>query len=131
MILPAISIQQPWPHCIFHMGKNYENRTWVLPPGKDEVPVLVHAGKKMDTHGLTILRTNGLDVPSRLQCGGIVGYAVFSRRENLIGHGQWAGRGVYNWLIIDKGELPFFPCKGSLGFFDVDYPHAVPFAIER
>ena len=127
MNLPTISIMQPWPYAIFRLGKDFENRSWRLPPQYNGVPVLIHAGKKMDKTGLEYLETEaGFIIPDDLTCGGIVGFAVFTVQCGQRRHSDWAAQGLYNWPIAASGELPFHPCKGSLGFFKVDYPHTLP-----
>ena len=127
MILPAISIMQPWPYAIFHLGKDCENRSWRLPPQYDGVPVLIHAGKREDAAGDMYLRYElGFAIPANLPLGGIVGFAVFAVQGGQRKTSDWAAQGLYNWPIVTSGELPFHPCKGSLGFFKVDYPHPLP-----
>lgn len=126
MILPVISIMQPWPHAIFHLGKDVENRSWRLPPQYDGVPVLIHAGKKLDKAGCLYLEQEaGVTIPNGLQRGGIVGFAVFSLQCGQRRLSDWAA-GLHNWPIMTSGELTFHPCKGSLGFFRVNYPHTLP-----
>ena len=130
MILPAISIMQPWPYAIFRLGKDFENRSWRLPPQYDGVPVLIHAGKKVDKSGLEYLDRmtvrGGLFAPGELLLGGIVGFAVFSIQCGQKRFSDWAAQGLHNWPIVASGELPFHPCKGRLGFFKVSYPHPLP-----
>jgi hypothetical protein len=123
-IHPALSIMQPWPYAIFHLGKDFENRNWRLPPQYDGVPVLIHAGKKMDKAGLMYLKQEaGFAIPDEFQVGGIVGFAVFTIQCGEKRLSDWAEQGLYNWPIVEAGELPFYPCKGSLGFFRVSYPY--------
>lgn len=127
MILPTISIMQPWPYAIFHLGKDFENRSWRLPPQYDGVPVLIHTGKKVDKPGLMYLNLEaGFTIPSDLPLGGIVGFAVFTIQCGQRRTSDWAAHGLHNWPIVASGELPFHPCKGSLGFFKVSYPHPLP-----
>jgi len=135
MILPAISIMQPWPYAIFHLDKDVENRSWRLPSQYDGVPVLIHAGKRRDRYGDIYLRGElGSDFPfpTDLPLGGIVGFAVFRMLGgSRIGpietqSHRWSAIDKWNWHILASGELPFHPCKGQLGFFKVDYPHEVP-----
>ena len=127
MILPAISVMQPWPYAIFRLGKDFENRSWRLPPQYDGVPVLIHAGKKVDKPGLEYLELEaGYAIPRDLPRGGIVGFAVFTVQCGRRRTSDWAAHGLHNWPIVASGELPFHPCKGSLGFFKVSYPHPLP-----
>lgn len=127
MILPAISVMQPWPYAIFHLGKDFENRSWRLPPQYVGVPVLIHAGKKVDKPGLEYLELEmGFAIPDNLPLGGIVGFAVFTVQCGRHRTSEWAAEGLYNWPIVASGELPCHPCKGTLGFFKVSYPHPLP-----
>ena len=124
MILPAISIMQPWPYAILRLGKNCENRSWPLPAQYEGVPVLMHAGKRIDKHGVDFLARLGHPTSTNILRGGILGFIVFSKRIAAAPRTiNWADFGQYNWGILASGELPFHPCKGSLGFFKVDYPH--------
>ena len=43
--IKALSIKQPWPHRIFHEGKDVENRDW---PTKGRGWFIIHAGKTYD-----------------------------------------------------------------------------------
>ena len=125
MILPVISIRQPWPHAIFRLGKNVENRKWPIPEEMLKTRILIHAGKQVDKEALLYLRTNGDDTIDDLTIGGIVGIITFDRctQNNT---SQWAEPELYHWNIQRAAPVRFFPCKGTLGFFDVDYPYELP-----
>ncbi len=127
MLLPAISIMQPWPYAIFRLGKDFENRSWRLPPQYDGVPVLIHAGKKMDKAAHVYLEWEVKHViPRDLPLGGIVGFVVFTIQCGRRRSSAWAAEGLHNWPIVASGELPFHACLGRLGFFKVNYPHPLP-----
>lgn len=127
MILPAISIMQPWPYAILHFGKDFENRSWRLPPQYIGVPVLIHAGKKRDWDGDIYLRDElGLVTPAELPQGGIVGFVMFTIQCGQRRPSVWAAQGLHNWPIVASGALGFHPCPGRLGFFKVSYPHPLP-----
>ena len=129
MIYPAISIKQPWAYAIMHLGKDVENRTWDLPRKFIGKTVLIHAGKKIDKAGLDYLDQftvrGGLFTPKDISLGGIVGALTFSAHIIPGPRSSWAEPGLHWWRISSSRPLPFFPCKGSLGFFEVDYPHEV------
>lgn len=38
---------------------------------------------------------------------------------------SWAEVYKAHWIIEKAAPLPFFACKGRLGFFTVDYPYEV------
>jgi len=123
MIMPAISIRQPWGWCILHAGKDVENRAWELPHKFIGKPVLLHAGKTIEQDDIEILRSLGVKVPNDLETGGIIGVTVFGWTGRS---GSWWGaEDQYNWRIDQSrtNPLPFFPCPGRLNFFTVDYPH--------
>lgn len=125
MIFPVISVMQPWPYAMFHLGKDCENRSWRLPPRLVGVPVLIHAGKRLDKPGVDWLRNKGFRVPNDLPMGGIVGAVVFTGCTGSCKRvSEWAERGLMlQWWIGAARELPFHPYPGRLGFFSVDYPH--------
>lgn len=121
MILPAISIMQPWPYAIFHLGKDCENRSWKLPKRFVGVPVLIHAGKTVDMLACAYLeRDRDCCIPTRknLPKGGIVGVVQFTGFTGCCGpDSEWAEKGLcLQWWIGAARELPFHPCKGRLVF---------------
>lgn len=139
---PVLSIRQPWAWFIVNGWKPIENRTWKIPQKYIDVPVLIHAGKyfnaseivdifkdvkaqEIDTSriGRTLVSLNDI----KAQCGGIVGMAVFLECvQNSTS--LWANQepGTWHWCIAKSRPLKFFPCKGMLGFFQVDYPYVMP-----
>lgn len=127
MMLPAISIRQPWAWCIINAGKDVENRTWPLPKKYLNTPVLIHAGKTADEDAVDFLDCigmiqSGCPTPDTYPKGGIVGALVFNCCKPS--GSEWAEPGLYHWGIRNAVPLPFFACKGRLGFFTVDYtPH--------
>lgn len=126
MIFPTLSVQQPWPHAMFNFGKDVENRSWKLPQRYVGVPVLIHAGKRLDKPGRARLETDcGYYIPDKLPSGGIVGAVIFTGFTGYCGpDSTWAEKGLcLQWWIGAARALPFYPCPGRLGFFDVDYPH--------
>jgi hypothetical protein len=103
-LIKALSIKQPYPHHIFHDGKDVENRDW---PTRGRGWVIVHAGKKTD--GPTPKSLG--DLPR----GGIVGMMrITDCVENM--DSRWFF-GRYGFVIGESFPLPFIPCKGQLGFF--------------
>ena len=117
MILPTISIMQPWPYAIFHLGKDFENRSWRLPPQYDGVPVLIHTGKKVDKPGLMYLNLEaGFTIPSDLPLGGIVGFAVFT-----IQCGRLRRHGETTWL-----NNTAYPSRNRILFWRICADTATP-----
>ncbi|WCK12374.1 hypothetical protein G6L41_008840 [Agrobacterium tumefaciens] len=105
----ALSIKQPYPHHIFHDGKDVENRDW---PTKGRGWFIVHAGTskseidKDDDRQLALPR------------GGVVGMAriVGCVREM---DSQWFF-GKFGFVLRDAFPLPLIPCRGQLSFFNLE-----------
>jgi ASCH domain len=128
--MKALSIRQPWAWAILHAGKDIENRDWRYPP-KFRGEFYIHAASGMtkdeyedfiDTaHEISRLHpfASGLTLPSMeaLPRGGIVGKAqlvdVVTQSKS-----PWFF-GPLGFVLKDVQSLPFRPCKGALGFFDV------------
>lgn len=116
--MKALSIQQPWAWTILHSGKDIENRRWSTPiRGR----VLIHASKKIDKEAIAYLEyeCSILIKPEMLITGGIVGSVeivdcVTSSKS------EWFF-GKFGFVLKNAIELPFMPCRGQLGFFEVDY----------
>lgn len=102
--LKALSIKQPWPHRIFHEGKDIENRDW---PTKGRGWFIIHAGKTSDC------------IPSaygQLPLGGIVGMArIVDCVEKS--NSEWFF-GKFGFVLADAFPVGLIPCKGALGFFN-------------
>lgn len=120
--MKALSIRQPWAWLIVNGHKDIENRSWAT---KYRGPVLIHASKGMtgaeynDAYHFAL--EVGIKIPSfnDLERGGIVGQAtIASCSENSLS--PWFF-GKYGLELIDTKTLPFMPCKGRLGFFNIDY----------
>lgn len=122
----ALSIRQPWAWLILHAGKNIENRDWKT---KVRGRVLVHAAKGMtqDEWGNAWLFASGSGAtPKALEAGltrlniergGIVGSVEIVGCVTASASRWFVGR--YGFVLRDPLPLPFTPCKGQLGFFEV------------
>lgn len=123
--LPAISIRQPWAHCIVHLSKSVENRSW---PTKYRGPVLIHAGKALTKRDVASVREFvkehvGLEwlrlpqTPADYQTGGIVGIADL---VDCVEHSDspWFF-GPYGFVLRNARPLPFQAMPGQLGLFRV------------
>lgn len=102
--IKALSIKQPYPHHIFHNGKDVENRDW---PTKGRGWVIVHAGVSKSecdaAEAITLPR------------GGIVGMMKIVDCVEAM-ESQWFF-GRYGFVIGEAFPIPLIPCKGQLGFF--------------
>lgn len=130
----AVSLFQPWPWAVLYLLKDVENRTWAT---KYRGPILLHAGKRfflpeVRDNVRRCLETTTSKAPRsfflrfttenlRNQTGGIVGMVTI---KDCITNSPspWAEPGRRHWLLADPKPLPFFPCKGRLGLFPVEYP---------
>ncbi len=130
MILPALSLRQPWAWLVVHGGKDIENRVWTT---KHRGAFLIHASKGMtdaewrdaeqfarEAAGSSVIlpRTS-----EQLQRGGIVGAArikhVYSPGPPLAG-APWLMAGHYGFALADITPLPFRPYAGRQRWFNVE-----------
>jgi len=105
--IKALSIKQPYPHHIFHDGKDVENRDWAT---KGRGWVIVHAGKSHDGLPASL---------GALPLGGVVGMmrivdCVEKGRTDF--ESDWFF-GRFGFVIGEAFPLPLIPCRGQLGFF--------------
>lgn len=103
--IKALSIKQPFPHYIFHKGKDVENRDW---PTRGRGWVIVHAGKSKSEID------RDLDPPD-LPLGGVVGMMKIVDCVTSMASEWFFGR--YGFVIGEAFPLPLIPCKGALSFF--------------
>lgn len=115
--LPVLSIRQPWAWLIANGHKDIENRSW---PTKFRGKFLIHAGKKFDedfepADERVLGEEMGIILPNKFDFGGIVGMAEITDcvKES---NSPWFF-GEYGFVIKNAEPLPFYPCKGQLGFF--------------
>lgn len=119
--MKALSIKQPWAHLIVHGGKDVENRTWAT---KHRGRFLVHASQGMTRaeHSAVVryCADRGLPAPAAyelLQRGGIVGSVSLVDCQRASPSAWFMGDVAF--VLADPQPVPFVPCKGRLGFFDV------------
>lgn len=102
----ALSIKQPYPHHIFHSGKDVENRDW---PTRGRGWIIVHAG----------VSKSELDMDDPIEAalprGGVVGMMKIVDCVEQMDSRWFFGR--YGFVIGDAFPLPLVPCRGALGFF--------------
>lgn len=121
--MKAISIRQPWAWLILNAGKDIENRSW---PTRFRGRVLIHASKGMtideyeDASGFVEFKVDDrliLPGAEELQRGGIVGEVEIVDCVSRSSSPWFVG--PYGFVLRNPKPLPFAPCRGSLGFFDV------------
>lgn len=104
--LNALSIKQPYPHHIFHDGKDVENRDW---PTKGRGWFVVHAGVSKSE-----LDTDQMDLPR----GGVVGMAkIIDCVTEMDSPWFYGPRG---FVLKDAFPIDIIPCRGQLGFFRLE-----------
>jgi hypothetical protein len=125
--MKAISIRQPWAWLIIHGGKDIENRDWST---KFRGRVLIHASKALDRNSFTAAASMVHHVPlnvvvplgSDMQRGGIIGSVEIVDCVSVSTSPWFFGK--FGFVLRNPIALPFRPCRGLLGFFDV--PEVVP-----
>lgn len=124
----ALSIRQPWAWLIVQGYKDIENRGWSSP---FRGQILIHAARKFDHDGYEFasdfMRQNyGIEIPnpSRYDRGGLIGLSsvIDCVRQST---SPWF-IGPYGFVLANSRAIVFQPCKGQLGFFEIDA--AVAFA---
>lgn len=116
----AISVAQPWAHCIVHKGKNVENRTWIT---KYRGTVAIHASAAVDKDRFYWCEKDlGIKLdPEDLSYGSIVGFAeiveVITKKSVTRKTTKWFG-GPYGFVLTNVVALKKpVRVKGSLGFW--------------
>lgn len=104
--IKALSIKQPYPHHIFHDGKDVENRDW---PTRGRGWFIIHAGVSKSE-----LASSQMGLPR----GGVVGMARIVDCVTEMESRWFFGR--YGFVLRDAFPLPLIPCRGQLGFFRLD-----------
>lgn len=100
----ALSIKQPYPHHIFHDGKDVENRDW---PTKGRGWFILHAG---------VSKSELADSQMHLPRGGIVGMARIVDCVTAMDSPWFFGK--FGFVLRDAFPVPLIPCRGQLGFFN-------------
>lgn len=105
-LIKALSVKQPYPHHIFHDGKDVENRDW---PTKGRGWFIIHAG--VSKSELDMQNPKEAGMPR----GGIVGMARITDCVTQM-DSQWFF-GKYGFTLADAFPVKLIPCRGQLGFF--------------
>lgn len=133
----ALAVRQPWAFLLVNDLKDVENRSRRPPEKYVGARVLLHASAQPEfdraaAFGLVCDRLGVKDRAAQLewwhrlrrmggtQTGGIVGeftLAGYTRESSS----PWAEAGMWHWLVKDARMLPFRPCRGQLGFFEVSH----------
>ncbi len=111
----ALSIKQPYPHHIFHNGKDVENRDW---PTKGRGWFLIHAGVSKSE----VDREDPVEMAAPR--GGIVGAARIVDCVTAMDSLWFFGR--YGFVLQDAFPVALIPCRGQLGFFALEASVTTP-----
>jgi len=116
--MKALSIRQPWARLIINGYKDIENRTWKT---KFRGKVLIHASQKIDNFlyvsSDSRFKNILLPAPKELETGGIIGEIDIIDCVDSCSS-IWF-EGPYGFVLRNPRRLPFKPCKGKLGFFEI------------
>jgi hypothetical protein len=120
LVVPALTVRQPWAWLIIHGGKDIENRRW-----KTNVRgrVLIHAAKGMTRNeyydAWDYADDIGVEVPDidviNLQRGCIIGSVEIVDCVSQC-PSPWF-MGPYGFVLRDPQILPHESCRGALGFW--------------
>ena len=102
-VIPALSIRQPYPHHIFHDGKDVENRDWAT---SRRGWFIVHAG---------VSKVELDPTQHHLPRGGVVGMARIDDCVTAM-DSEWF-YGDFGFVLGAAFPLPLIPCSGALSFF--------------
>ncbi|MCW5851350.1 MAG: ASCH domain-containing protein [Anaerolineae bacterium] len=113
-----LSVRQPWAWLIIHGGKDIENRSWRT---NVRGRILIHASRSMeysDEEAAEVCREYCVEPPPTFDRGGVIGSIEIV--DCVTDHESSWFEGEYGFVLSDPQPLPFYPCSGRVGFFDVD-----------
>lgn len=133
VVLPCLSVRQPWAAAIIHLGKDVENRPWDT---SCRGPLLIHASKrKPQPEEMAALFDllgpvdedqvlNRIErVYGTLQYGAVIG-CVDLMDVVHDSTSPWAEQGSHHWLLHNPRSLPPLVMRGHQGLFNVKLaPH--------
>ena len=120
----ALSIRQPYADLIARGIKDVENRSWWT---ATRGCVYIHAGLKFDqfSYGNMVDRQGLLPRKEDYDFGAIIGEVDIVdctfRKPLQIGFSKWHDTGYWGFILTNAilYDKPI-PCRGQLGFFEVD-----------
>lgn len=118
----TLSLKQPWAWLVVNGWKPVENRDWRT---RHRGWTLIHASKNVDYDGYRWVQDNIpelmhlLPMPDDIEKGGIVGIANIT--DCVDWHCSVWFFGKYGFVLEDARTLPFYPCQGQVGLFNVNY----------
>lgn len=145
VVMPALTVRQPWAWAIAMGHKPIENRGWTR---SYRGPLAIHAASRWDDNApsalrsiVSIMRRLGLTYPRNLAedepysgLGQVIAVAELDGICTAALHGidcdcgPWAEPGQAHWQLSGVRRLVEpFDAKGSLGLWDVELPADVAF----
>jgi hypothetical protein len=147
MAMKALSLRQPWANAVLYLGKTIENRRWnthfrgtfLIHAAKSMTEAEYRDAVDFCEETLGVQQSFTIDAAfgrhpgttTPLHRGGIVGIATivrvippcYDRVQSLFAPPAcvhpWHIPDQYGFLLEDVRPLPFLPCNGALGFFDM------------
>jgi hypothetical protein len=128
--MKIISIKPTWAWLIVNGYKTIENRTWRT---HYRGPILVHASKKKSRieHAAVLqwLQNKSELAPladlvpklDSLGAGGIVGQTTITDCV-VDSDSPWFLNQGFGFVLADSTPLPYWPCKGKLGLYNITWP---------
>lgn len=130
-LIRAITLVNPWPHAITHLGKPIENRSWG--PKVQPSRLYLHSGVRWDLEAaerLGITETARASIPTSAivavaVIGGVCRASLYSDAGLLCECGEWAEPGKKHWQLTDVTVLAEpVPCRGKQGLW-TPAPHVI------
>ncbi len=125
MRMKALSVRQPWAWALFH-GKDVENRSWPLPRHILGQTIAIHASsyKHWLWWDLSPEQLDATKPPSDLPIlamGSLIGTVKIAGQLPMDAESLWKEKGQYGFVFAEAKEFEKpIPCKGKLGFFEVE-----------
>lgn len=96
--MKALTLWRPWPRAIFDLGKDIENRTWAPPDSLIGHWLAIHAGQKVDGHGVG--KVMELERPEGRTAHGMDAQKCYGEAGAIIGI-----VGVLGWVRYDVEKI--------------------------
>jgi hypothetical protein len=147
--MKALSLRQPWLWAVLDLGKTIENRRWNT---TYRGPILLHAAKgctKFECRSALLWMAENANVDraaigmfpglDAIERGGICGYAEIVdvvppiekqkqwplSNKATLAELRWHMHEQYGFVLRNVRRLPFTPCRGELGLFEVPNAHEI------
>jgi hypothetical protein len=116
--MKALTVKNPWAYCIFHFGKDVENRIWYT---SHRGRIFIHVSKKQDYSypATDIIYNTQLDIGNMGETDGCI-IGTVEIVDCVKNHkSKWADKGMWHWVLANPLLLPRpMPTKGRLGLWE-------------